>query len=164
MKAFVIKNKDGEYLSIEHKNDRNNDAFGHNQLGKTAEYLAKITANELSVPVRSIEINLLQRCFSNVSSLYDINEAVLVSEYGVKKIIDGETGSMVTVIRDNGVVSCSLTKIESIANKIKEFPKEWIVDGHDVSDSFIKYAKPLIEGEYQIKYENGVIKYFKLHS
>ena len=105
---------------------------------------------------------MLQRCFSNVASLSDINEAVLVGEYGVKEIVKGETGKMVAIIRDGSDINCTLRNIESIANKIKEFPKEWIIDGNDVSLDFIDYAKPLIEGEYPVEYENGVIKYFKL--
>ena len=55
----------------------------------------------------------------------------------------------------------TLEDIKLVANEVKTVPLDWIVKGRDVNENFINYCKPLIKGELDIKYENGVIKYFK---
>ena len=47
-----------------------------------------------------------------------------------------------------------------ICNQEKKFPKEWIsAAGNDITDDFLAYALPLIQGEPKRVMENGVPKY-----
>ena len=53
-------------------------------------------------------------------------------------------------------------KMQILFNKIKYFPKEWIINDNDISNKFIEYALPLITKSYHCKCENGLVKFAKL--
>ncbi len=159
-----IRNAKGKYIVNDFAYIEDNDVFGHMQLGGSAEVLTHIVKDKLSIPVRAIELNLLQRSLSNLSSLTDINEAIESSSFAVKSLVDGETGKMVILKRKNQKdyeIEYVLEDISNVANKVKNVPKEWIVNGNDVNQDFIDYCLPLIQGELEAKYEDGIIKYFK---
>ena len=47
--------------------------------------------------------------------------------------------------------------MNEIWNREKGVPAGWITkDGSDVSDEFIRYAKPLIQGEVQVPQQDGL--------
>jgi 6-phosphofructokinase 1 len=49
-----------------------------------------------------------------------------------------------------------------VANKVRYFPTEWInAQGNNVTDKAIKYILPLIQGEQDIHYKNGIPMHFK---
>lgn len=156
-----IKDENGQYLL---KETNTSDSFGHKQFGGVASSLAKIIQDKLHLPVRAIELNLLQRCFSSCMSNIDIKEAINCGKYAFKQILNKQTGKMVILKRNphKYQISYSLVNIEKIANKTKYFPKEWIINGHDISDEFINYAKPLIAKAYPCKCQNGLVKFAKL--
>ena len=54
--------------------------------------------------------------------------------------------------------------VRNVANKVKYFPKEWIVNGCDISNEFIKYALPLMNKEHKGKYTNGILKFASIES
>ena len=143
------------------------DVFGHVQLGGAALTLTNIVKERLNLPVRAIELNLLQRCASNISSKVDIEEAQKCGEFAVKQALKKQTGKMVTMIRKTSnpyKISYCLRNIKEIANQTKYFPKEWIVDGCDISNEFIEYALPLMNKEYKAKYVNGILKFASIES
>ena len=55
---------------------------------------------------------------------------------------------------------CAAEDVSLICNQEKKFPKEWIsAAGNDITDDFLVYALPLIQGEPKRVMENGVPKY-----
>lgn len=45
----------------------------------------------------------------------------------------------------------------------KTVPVEWITEeGNDITDELVEYLTPLIQGEVEIPYENGIPKHFVL--
>lgn len=139
------------------------DKFGHAQLsgaGKTLEYLVK---EEIGVKVRSVEINVLQRCAAHLASKTDLDEAFLQGEYAVELAKAGETGYMVNLTRtSNTPYICELGKVlvGDVANKAKGVPVEWINDAHnDVTKDMLEYLKPLVIGETNTVYEDGIPSY-----
>lgn len=68
-----IRDASGNYISASEKSV---DTFYHSQLsgaGKTLEFLVK---EKLGVKVRSIEVNVLQRCAAHLASKTDLMESV----------------------------------------------------------------------------------------
>jgi 6-phosphofructokinase 1 len=126
------------------------DSFGHVQLGGVASLLASKLQGRTDAKVRAIELSLLQRCASHCASKTDIDEALLAGTTAVNSALDGISGKMVAFERGsvNGGYSCSvkLIDLKSAANTEKTVPLEWITDG-GISDEFIDYALPLIQGE-----------------
>ena len=46
---------------------------------------------------------------------------------------------------------------------MKEIPADWISeDGVSMTAKFIKYCQPLIQGEVEVPYENGLPAYVRL--
>ena len=49
------------------------------------------------------------------------------------------------------IMECGLEDVNAICNEEKTVPSEWITeDGSDVTEAFINYARPLIQGTVQI--------------
>ena len=140
------------------------DAFGHAKLsgaGKALEYIVK---DRIGCKVRSIELNLPQRCAAHILSATDICESVTVGMTAVKVATEGRTGVMMTINRSEGseyssYVDCA--EISSIANAVRGVPNEYINETCDgITDAGIKYLAPLIVGEVAVEYENGLPKHF----
>lgn len=155
-----IRDKEGNYISA---STGAVDNFGHSQLsgaGKTLEYLVQ---ERLKVKVRSIELNILQRCAAHMASLTDLNESFQEGHYGVELAGNGETGKMVTIFRDSDApysVSYGSVPVTEIANGVKQVPLDFINEaGNDVTGEMISYLTPLIQGEPEITFENGLPMY-----
>ena len=107
-----------------------------------------------------------QRAAAHCSSQTDNDEAYLAGQAAVKAAIAGETDKMVTLLRGDGeTYTCEtgLASLSEIANGVKKLPESWInEDGVSMNYNFYKYALPLIQGEVQVPYENGVPTFAKL--
>ena len=136
------------------------DAFGHKQLSGCAATLANKVAAETGLKTRAVEFSTLQRAATHLASLTDINEAFQVGHDAVMAAEEGKTGMMITLDRngdDPYQCGTSAYDIHAIANVERPVPAEWITeDGCDVNDGYVKYARPLIMGELQPLYVNGV--------
>ncbi|MBD5135115.1 MAG: 6-phosphofructokinase [Lachnospiraceae bacterium] len=145
-----IKDKDGTFI-CEYSGCAGVDTFGHKMLTGCGKYLENVIKEHLSVKVRSIELNVNQRCKAALASKTDVDEAVMAGKYGVKSLLAGETGCMVSFERipgENYSVGCRLVDCGQVCNQEKVVPREWISDnGTDVLKEFVEYAKPLIAGE-----------------
>ena len=127
------------------------DGFGHAQLGGLAARLADAVKARLNVKTRAIELSLLQRCGAHLASRVDVEEAEMAGRVAVESAVAGETGKMVAFERRNvgGDYMCrtKLIPLGAVANAEKKVPLEWITpDGNFVTDDFIDYALPLIQG------------------
>ena len=138
----------------------NVDNFGHKYLAGIATALSKIVAKEIGCKVRAIELNVMQRCSSHVSSKRDITEAERIGGAAVKEAMDGNSGIAMVFERVSNHpynVRIGSVDVNLVANKVKYFPKEWITaDGHDVTEEAIEYCLPLIQGEQNIHMRNGL--------
>lgn len=153
-----IRDKDGKYISA---SDEKLDNFGHVQLngaGKTLEYLL---ADKLDVKVRSIELSVLQRCGEHIASQTDLDESFHSGEKAVKLALKGVTASMVVMKRLTPyAIKYKSAPIKGIANEAKSVPREWINEaGNDVTGDMISYLLPLIQGEAETTYVNGIPSY-----
>lgn len=143
------------------------DNFGHKYLAGVGKALEKIVTKELKCKVRSIELNVMQRCSSHLSSKCDITEAQYIACEAVKLALNGVSGKMMTFKRlsnnpYNITIEC--IDIQKVANRVKYFPLEWINENNNgVTDEAIEYFLPLIEGEQNFHMENGMPKHFVLN-
>lgn len=142
------------------------DAFGHKFLSGVGKYLENITAANIGCKVRSIELNVMQRCSAHIASLTDITEAEQIGAAAVNAAVNGESGVMMTFHRISNNpyrVEILSSDIRSIANMEKKFPCEWISkDGNDVTTDALNYFLPLISGEVYQEYKNGIPVHFRL--
>ena len=127
------------------------------------EVLESFVRDKFGVKVRSIELNVNQRCSGMMVSETDIEEAAMAGAAGVKAVLAGETKKMIAFKRDSDMpykMHCTPEDVSLICNQEKKFPKEWInAAGNDITDDFSAYALPLIQGEPKRVMENGVPKY-----
>lgn len=158
-----IRDQEGNYISA---TSSTTDQFGHSQLsgaGKCLEYLVK---EELGVKVRSIEINVLQRCAAHLASKTDLDEAFALGENAVAYSLQGVTGSMLVMNRVSNEpyrIVYDYAPIDGIANEAKSVPVEWInEDGNDVTEEMIQYLTPLIQGESHVEFKNGMPNYMNV--
>lgn len=163
-----IHDADGKFISeYSSGGSSQKDAFGHSQLGGLAAVLAAIVKDKTGAKVRGIELSLLQRCAAHCASQTDIDEAYMAGKVAVEQAILGETGKMVAFRRDgdknNYICTPILLPLESVANFEKKVPLEWInSDGNDVTDEFINYVLPLIQGEPDRKLECSMPRFARL--
>lgn len=155
-----IRDASGNYISA---SESTVDSFGHSQLsgaGKTLEFLVK---EKLGVKVRSVELNVLQRCAAHLASKTDLDESVSLGKKAVALSEEGVTASMVTMNRvsnDPYTIEYGYAEIKNIANEAKSVPTDWITPaGNDVTQELIDYLTPLIQGESHVSYENGLPVY-----
>ena len=156
---------DGSFVA--HAKASATDGFGHAQLGGTAAQLASRVNKKLGVRVRGIEISLLQRCAAHLASQTDIDEAFLAGKSAVEYALSGGNGKMVGFTREfkDGAYHCGITyePLAICANTEKKIPREWITgDGTFVTQEFIDYVLPLIQGDNSRKQENGMPRFAKL--
>ena len=136
------------------------DAFGHKQLGGTASNLCRIIAKETGLKARAIEFSTLQRAGSHIASLTDINEAFAAGRAAAKAAAEGKTAMMPVfqrVSQDPYLCNIDLHDIHDIANVEKAVPDEYITeDGCGITDAYIDYARPLIMGELEPVFVDGL--------
>ena len=142
------------------------DNFGHKYLSGVGKALEKIVTKEINCKVRSIELNVMQRCSSHLSSKRDITEAERIGGAAVKTALDGNSGVMMTYYRVANQpynIRIDFVNVNQVANKVKYFPKEWICEnGNDVTKEAIEYCLPLIQGEQNIRIKNGIPQHYVL--
>ncbi|MDD6301831.1 MAG: 6-phosphofructokinase [Bacillales bacterium] len=144
--AEALKDKNGHYISA----DNSLDSFGHVQLGAISKLLADQVKKDLGINTRNVELSLIQRCASHISSSIDIKEAIEVGEQAVKFALEGKSG-VVTIQR----ISSSPYKVDyviddlmKVANGIKYLPRNYInEEGNGVTKEFLDYARPFIDIE-----------------
>lgn len=136
------------------------DNFGHKMLTGSGKYLENLVKEKLGVKVRSVELNVCQRCSSSCLSATDLNEAVESGRFAVKAAIDGETGKMITFIRKSSEpyeLEFGTADVNIICNMEKPVPQKWITEnGSDIGGEFIAYARPLVQGNVEVPMKDGL--------
>ena len=155
-----IRDAEGNYISASGKKDN----FGHVQLTGAGRVLESIVKEAIGCKVRSIELNLPQRCASHIASLTDIKESVMTGEAAVNFAVRGSAGTMVCMKRYEGSeyeIYFEALDVLSIANAVRSVPLEYINEAHNgVTQACLDYLAPLIVGELPIVYKNGMPAHF----
>ena len=131
------------------------DSFGHKVYGSAkmsvqAQVVAMLNDKKLPVPgsARGQVSGTDQRMTAVYASIVDLDEAYKVGQKAALIAESGENGWMATILRQPGViynVTYDKVPLEKVANSERTFPKEWLAPNKiDVTDDFVRYAKPLI--------------------
>ena len=156
-----IRDEEGNYIGA--AKYKGLDVFGHVNLSGAAKNLEIAVKEEFGCKVRSIELNLPQRCAAHVLSGTDFDESVKVGKAAVDAAIQGFTGKMMCFIRSSGKYSVRIEPkdIDFIANQAKTVPDEYINAGSNgITESCIDYILPLIDGQVEQVWVEGIPKHF----
>ena len=158
-----IRFADGRYVG-EGTQSGSTDVFGHKYLAGTAKELEHAVKAEFGCKVRSVELNLPQRCGAHIASKTDLDESVAIGAEAVRVAADeGASGEMVLFERlSNEPYEYAIRhkKVSEIANAVRCVPDEYInAEGNHITNACCDYILPLIEGEAYPKYERGMPKY-----
>jgi 6-phosphofructokinase 1 len=140
------------------------DAFGHKFQNGVGKVLERIIAQEFGCKVRSIELNVMQRCSSHLCSKTDIDEAEAIGAAGLRAALQGNTGKMMYFRRISDVpyeTVIEMADVSECANLEKKFPKEWITPSqNNVTDEAVRYFLPLIQGDVKLITRCGLPMHF----
>lgn len=152
---------DGHYVG-EGTQSGATDVFGHKYLAGTGKCLENLVKEKLGCKVRSVELNISQRCGAHIASWVDLDESECCGERGVEVACDGLTGCMITMQRtgtdeDPYTITFEPKDVSKIANQIKTVPDEFInAEGNNVTDECLVYLRPMIAGEVPLEYRDGL--------
>jgi 6-phosphofructokinase 1 len=130
------------------------DSFGHAQFSAAKTTVAQQVVsvlNDRGLPVpgtaRGQVSGADQRDTCLYASIVDLDEAYKVAQQAVLIAESGENGWMATLLREPGPiynVRYDKVPLKEVANSERAFPKDWVADTKiDVTDDFVRYAKPL---------------------
>lgn len=160
-----VQTKDGKYIP-ELYHELSTDAFGHAQLGGTAQVLADKVGKRFNVKVRAIEFSLMQRSAAHLASKVDVDEAYNVGKLAVEAAVNGESGKMVAFKRLSSKpykIEYELVPLSIAANTEQKVPLEWILPNNaGMSQEFLDYALPLIQGDCKAELQDGLPRFAKL--
>jgi 6-phosphofructokinase 1 len=135
------------------------DGFGHIEYGASRTTVAQQVINHLNeagLPVRGQATGqvpgVLQRSTSIFASEVDIREAFEVGAKAVEIAVQEGSGWMATILRRPGSdyrPYFDRVALSAVAGTSRQLPSHWIApSGIDVTDDFIRYARPLIGDEW----------------
>ena len=142
------------------------DYFGHKYLSGIGKYLEQLVREKIGCKVRSIELNVMQRCSSHLCSKTDIDESEQIGAAGVQCALSGETGRVMVFRRIHDMpytVVMEPADASQIANREKFLPREFLTPaGNNISDKAMPYFLPLIQGELNLQMHGGIPKHFTI--
>lgn len=154
-----VKTAEGKFAAEEFQSGQK-DVFGHSYLAGIGKFLEKLVAAEIGCKVRSIELNVMQRCSSHIASREDIESSVAIGSAAVEAAISGKSGCMMTFIRESDKpyrFRIETADASKAANSEKLFPRKWInEEGNNVLPAALDYFMPLIQGEILPIMKNGM--------
>lgn len=160
-----IKSVNGKYISEEIQSGAT-DSFGHKYISGVGKILENIVRAEIGCKVRSIELNLMQRCSGHLLSRTDIEESKLLGMKACQCALQGKTGVMATILRKSNEpyeIELSSVQVSEVANAEKKVPRCWINnEGNGVNQEILEYLSPLIKGEVNVEYQHGLPKHLIL--
>lgn len=139
------------------------DNFGHKYLSGIGKCLEELVRERIGCKVRSVELNILQRCAAHIASETDLSEAEELGAKSVRAAAAGETGRVSAIVdrSDPYIPLYDTVSVCDVANKVKYVPREWInEEGNDVLPAALEYIRPLIQGEPAILTEDGLACHF----
>ena len=159
-----VKNSKSKFLS----ESNTTDAFGHKQLGGVAPFISELINNKLKLKNHWAVSDYLQRSASHIASKVDLAHAEAVGAHAVKYALSDMNGVMPIIVRVKSPKykwTIEPAPLSKIANLEKKLPKSFITkNGMGVTSKAIDYLSPLIQGESNPPFKNGIpdLKDFKL--
>ena len=148
--------KDGTFLA----DAGSVDAFGHKQLGGVAPVLAQMVKDKLGYKYHWAVPDYLQRSARHLASEVDLEQAYAVGRAAVKFAEAGHNAVMPAIVRGKGKKyswSIGEAPLAQVANVEKKMPRNFISsDGFGITQQARDYLSPLIQGEAQPPYKNGL--------
>jgi len=131
------------------------DSFGHTSFGSSKLTVQQTVVNYLNSKglktkgsARGHVMGTDQRDTMIYASTVDLDEAYKVGQKAVEIAMNEGNGWMSTILREPGLiynVRYDKVSLEKVALSERVFPQEWITaDRNDVTDDFVRYARPLI--------------------
>ncbi len=156
-----IRGADGKYTAESYQSGAV-DVFGHKYLAGTAKFLTDVVKEKIGCKTRAIELNLMQRCAAHIASKTDIEESKMLGAAALRFALNGKSGEMSIIVRTGEYkTEISSADIALVANREKTIPTEWINErGNDITEECLTYLRPLIIGETEPVYENGIPVHF----
>ena len=145
-----IKDEQGVFVGAAHLG-QHQDHLGrivHSRSHGVASYLSDQVANNLDLQSRFLRPGLIGRAMSSCVSTTDWQEAMALGWAAVAYLIAGQTGQMVTLIREgNTPYRCQtgLVPLTQVAGQERPLPAHYIHPaGNMITDDFYAYASPLL--------------------
>ena len=147
------------------------DSFGHVEFGAsdmTAQQAVVTYLNNKGLAARGAARGNVpgtdQRDTAIYASVADIAEAFEVGRHAVEIARSEGNGWMSTILRKPGdvyEVYYDKVPLEQVANSERTFPEAWLTeDRTDVTDDFIRYARPLLGDRWpDVPVENGLQRF-----
>ena len=152
----------GQFLAQAGKTD----AFGHQQLGGLAPYLAQLVQDNLSYKHHWAVLDYLQRSARHLASAVDVEQAYQLGVQAVEFAKAGKNAVLPIIKRTADAPyqwAIAEANLVDVANQEKMLPAEFITsDGFGVTERGKRYLRPLIEGEDYPPYHNGLPDYVQL--
>nr|HID14821.1 diphosphate--fructose-6-phosphate 1-phosphotransferase [Anaerolineae bacterium] len=135
------------------------DAFGHTMFSSSLMTVERIVVNylnEVGLAARGAARGNVpgtdQRDSIIYASTVDLEEAYKVGQKAVQTAVEEGSGYMATILREPGPiynVRYDKVPLEAVANSERVFPEAWIAPSRtDVTDDFVRYARPLIGDDW----------------
>ena len=158
-----IKDANGNFLDDNSKYAKK-DAFGHVLHSGTGKMLESLVFKEFQCKVRSIELNVLQRCAMHIASKTDLDESFVIGQKAIDTALANKSGHVMGFKRISNnpyQVDYISSDVRKIANLEQKIPTEWInKDGNNITQELYDYLFPLIQGEVNVNYQNGIPAYY----
>lgn len=139
------------------------DGFNHPIVSGVGQRLADLVRDRLDIKSRAVELNIVQRSNTLISEV-DSKEAYYLGYKAVE--IGTDRTNLVPVLRrkegEDYEVYYTEVAPDEIANREMKIPQEWLVDKKTLEEKIQAYALPLIEGEVDQTYENGMPVFVKI--
>lgn len=159
-----LRDTQGNYLSSS-TTAAKMDAFGHPMLAGVGQVLEQLVREKIGCKVRSLALGLMQRCAGHLASRTDLQEARMLGAKAMIGALDGRSGEMPVIRRvsqDPYGIALDFVPAWKVAGKVKKVPLEWISSsGNGVTPDMISYLRPLIQGEMEVSYHQGLPEYFR---
>lgn len=135
------------------------DAFGHTSFSASETSVEQIVVNYLNKvglrargAARGNVPGTDQRHNMVYASVVDLEEAYNVGRHAAIIAAESGTGYMATILRNPGPlysVYYDKVPLDAVANSERSFPAKWLAPNKvDVTDDFIRYARPLIGDDW----------------
>lgn len=150
------------------------DGFGHIEYAASATSVERVVLNYLNdhgLSIRGLARGQDPECDQRATSIHastvDIEEAWEVGSKAALIAREGESGWMATILRRPGeiyAVDYEKVPLEKVANSERKFPASWMTEDRlDVTDDFIRYARPLIGDDWpSVPLINGIQRFARI--
>lgn len=147
------------------------DSFGHTEFSSSMFTAQQVVVNHLNKvgikargSARGQVVGTDQRATMIYASTVDLDEAYKVGQNAVVIAVEHGSGYMSTILRRPGLiynVDYEKVSLELVANSERKFPPHWIATSKiDVTDEFVRYARPLIGEDWvTVPVINGIQRF-----